>query len=725
MRSKAAILLCTTALTPMATPSRAEPVTAFFTAVYASIGATATTAAVAAAIGGPTALGFQVGTFLFSTFLGRVVLTLGLSAIARSLQSRPPIPRPQERLVNFAQPLTAMDWAFGLVRKGGPYALTSFQGDRRHYAVILCAHSILGIEQWYLDQRPVEIAAGGDVLTAPYGRAIGAFLGLGETAVNLRLYNGAVGQIADPVLVSAIPEWTTAHDMAGLAYVASYARRVKNEKFSEVYGNSPGTGPTIAPAFRAADTIYDPRTDSFGWSNNAALVFAWIVTNVLGGEVDWTEIAQEADEADVLVQNRSGAQQRKWTLNGVFDDQTDFAEILKQIIAACDAYVYERPDGTIGFKVGRYITPTITLTEADFDSLQIAERDWGPQPPTEWVARYVEPDYDWNEAVTGVWVEDSQARAVRRDPALYLIDNHNQAVRAIKRIARVERAQYSVQGTVRAIGYELIGADGGWAHRFVQVHAHGFDFILEIGKISRGEQLSVLNVEGTSVTPEDFEFVAATEEPERPPREKVTNNNTVAAPDGLAGEALDGGGIQWSWNAQPGNLTQQLRWRAVGAPEWQPALAVTNGETSITTTGHTDGAIYEAQLRNLTGSSRPSVWIGPVTVQAIANATPPAALDAFDAIAAGSDVSIEFQTPNDPNYAATRLYRADYSSGFAGPHNISAANLISTIFGPPNAAQGADNTGLPDGNYAYWAAPINTSGIEGPLSGPVIRDLPA
>lgn len=81
------------------------------------------------------------------------------------------------------------------------------------------------------------------------------------------------------------------------------------------------------------------------------------------------------------------------------------------MIAGCDAYVYERPDGTLGFKVGRYIEPTISLTEHDFYSLQISERAWGPQPPTEWVARYVEPDYDWNEAVTGVWVEDEDLKS--------------------------------------------------------------------------------------------------------------------------------------------------------------------------------------------------------------------------------------------------------------------------------------------------------------------------
>lgn len=606
MRSKVALLMCTTALTPVS--AKAEPVSMFFSGLFASIGATATTAAVAQALGGGALLGFQVGSFLFGSVLGQLVLSLGLSAIAQALTPRPNMPSPSDRLVNFAQPISPMEWAFGTVRKGGPYAVTSFQADRRHYAVLLCAHSVDGIERWYLDQRAVETdgqSAEGAVVTAPYAGV-----------VNLRLREGGPGQVADPILVDTIPEWTSNHDLAGLAYVAASARRVRDRDFAEVYGNSPSTGPAIAPAFRAANTIYDPRTGTYGWSANAALVFAWIVENVLGGTVNWDEIAQEADIADELVLNQAEEFQPRWTLHGIFDDRTETAEILKQVIAACDAYVYERPDGSLGFMVGRYIEPTITLTEHDFLSLQIAERAWGPQPPTEWVARYVEPDFDWNEAVTGVWVEDETARQVRRDPALYLVDNHNQAMRALKRIARVERAQYSVQGELTAIGYELLGAATGRAHRFVRIKAYGFDFVMEIGRISRGERLSALRIEGNSVSPEDFEFDAAVEEPERPRRERVTNIDTVPVPTGLEGVSLGGGEIEWSWDTQPDYLRQELRYRRAGQLMIWRTAEVDDESGSALTVGHEIGETYEAQVRNLTASNRPSSWSSTVSVQA-------------------------------------------------------------------------------------------------------------
>lgn len=608
MRRKvlALALMSSTALTPQ--PAHAGPVLLFFQGIGASLGLYgASGAAVGLAMGGAASAGVTFGTFLFGSAAGQLLLSLGLSAVAQMLAPRPSVPKPSERLVNFAQPITPMDWAFGRVRKGGPYAITSMQGSARYYSVILAAHEIDAIEQWYIDQRPVELAANGEVATAPYYTGSGS-PALGASAVNLVGYLGAAGQVADSRFVSAIPEWTSAHDMAGLAHAAVIARRVPNERFAEVYGNSPPTGPAIAPVFRGA-RVYDPRSDTTEWSDNAALVWAWIVTERLGGEVDWDEIAIEADVCDELVDNAQGSQQRRWTLNGTFADGTDFETLRNQIIAACDGYMFERPDGKIGLRVGRWIEPTITLTEADFRSLRIAENDWGPAPQTEFVARYVEPAYDWQEAASATWVADAEARRVRGDVALYLVDSHNQAMRCLKRVARASRPQYTLQGEIGMIGYELV------KHRFVRVQAHGYDFVMEVGRIRRGESLAILSIEGGSVEEVDFGFVAATEEGTRPPRDQPTNDNTVPAPTGLAGAVVGADGIEWTWDAQPSELDQQLRWRKVGASVWGTAVTLELNETAFTAPGLEPGESYEAEIRNLTAAKRASAWLASAAVE--------------------------------------------------------------------------------------------------------------
>lgn len=692
-------LLATTALTPA--PAQAGPIPLFLQGLGAALGIGGTNAAVAIALSGAASAGFAVGTFLFGTAIGQLVLSIGLSAIASALTPKPNIPSPSDRLVNFAQDVAPMEVAVGRVRKGGPYGVTTFTDGRRHYTVLLAAHEIDGVEAWYIDDRLVEVSAG-LVTTTPYD----------SSAVSLRPHLGAAGQAADPELVAGIPEWTSAHDMAGLAYVAAWAKRVEDSRFSDVYGNSAPTGPVITPVLRGAK-VYDPRLDTSVYSTNAALVWAWITTERLGQSVDWDDVAAEADACDVLVTNRQGNQQRKWTLNGTFTDNTDYETLRAQIIAACDGYMWERPDGSLGLRVGRWMEPTITLTEDDLLSLSVGVEDWGQAPVTEFVAKYVEPDFDWREAQSATLVVDPEAVPVRQEPALYFVDSHNQACRVLKRIATTTRPKYSVRAQIGPIGYELL--DG---HRFVRILAHGFDFVCEIGRLSRGADVITFQIEGVSAEEADFAFDAGTEEGERPARNETTSDDTVPAVTGLTGAAIDGPGIRWEWDAVAPELKVEWQYRLSGDTAWQPALTLSATDPLITQTGLIDGASYEARVRSVTAARRYSVWSPAVTVTAVANATPPAALTSFAASEAGGTVTLDWHTANDPLHAAVRIIRADYAPAYAGPFDIADGSVIATVFGAPNTDQSETDSGLAPGVYAWWAVPVNSSGIAGVASGP-------
>lgn len=72
---------------------------------------------------------------------------------------------------------------------------------------------------------------------------------------------------------------------------------------------------------------------------------------------------------------------------------------------------------------------------------------------------------------------------------------------------------------------------------------------------------------------------------------------------------------------------------------------------------------------------------------------------------------MSWTSPNDSNYSGARIYRGTSAT-------FSAATLIATEFGPPNAADSYQDTGLAAGTYYFWAVPINASGVEGNASGP-------
>lgn len=865
IRSRCAVAVALAAALALAgTPALAGPVAGFLGTIL-GVGA------------GGSVLG------VFGALLGRVVLTVGLAYLARALAPKPPTPKPGDRLVNYAQPVSVMERGYGRVRKGGPICFTGFRNKTRHYGVLIAAQSTKGPVAHWLDKLRVEVDQAGNVTTEPVAGA-----------GTLRCHTGQPGQQADPVWRETFPEITASHDFAGLSYAALGARRVGNKAFTKTYPR--GREWEYLPLWDMHDQIFDPRDGQSKWTDNAALIIAHEAL-FFGKQVDWAEVAAEADVCDALVTNAGGGQQRRWTINGVFDDEMDWETVRDALAVAADAFFFERPDGKLGFRVGRWIAPTLTLTARDILSISVSEMSWGPDVIGAVTIRYVEPARDWTEAVSGAWVEDPAAPRAEREA--FLVNSHNQAARIAKRIARVSRARYSIRMRVKLVGYETLGA------RFIRVtHAEmGLDIVVEIGRISRAADGLTFDIEAVSVTPDDFAFNAAVEEPARPAFLRVISEDDVAPPASLTGAVVaDTGGaaaIEWAWPRQDASLQQELRIRLItsgqlappAAAAFPPSAGITDdafggqqtrvsdasfravaplpatptdgvlferggdgqglwiglrgggatlryrvgdgraaaasgfdvividvatadlpfdgqdheiewdvrieapararlwldgvliasgettdgsriwgwagsgpgsyghlaqaqlpgepttgwpvtvtqelliwpglredqaasdwqhtnvgaGQTSFLATGLIDGATYQAQLRNRTGANRASDWAPaqPVSVQALANTAPPAALQAFDGQPAGGDAALSFAAPNDGGYFATRLYRAVSGAG------ESAATLRRTEFGAPGAADAWSDIAPGSGAWDYWAEPINASGIAGPRAGPV------
>lgn len=701
----------------LATPVRADPVSAFIGGFLNSFGAG--TFLTSASVGAWSA-GFSAGAWLTGGgFIANTVLSVGLSALSQSLIPTPQVPSPSDRMVNWAQPVAQMERCYGRVRKGGPYALSAFSkavvtnpdGDdkrgKRHYGIIIASHRTRGPVQHWLDKWPVEVDDDGFVTTSPIkweGSAYHHWHG------SIRAHTGGAGQVVDPIWDSVFPEITSADDFAGLSYAALYACRPSTGKFNKVYPS--GREWTYAPVWDGHDRIYDPRTDTYDWTDNAALIIAHEAL-YHGKAVDWDQVAAEADISDEIVTNAAGATQKRWTINGTFDDSMTWETVRAQLQVACDAFFYERTDGKLGFKVGGYSAPTITLTDADFLSFSVKEGAWGPDVIGQVSIRYVEPERDYVEEGSGAYLIDPDG--ARHEEPCGLINNHNQAARVAKRWAKTARPQYSVRGVIKPIGYELI------EERFARIqHAElDFDQVVEIGRYSRNGGSHTFTLEGVSVTGADFAFNALIEEPDRPLRAVIVEDDAVAIPASLSGEVIEGTGgvalIEWSWPEQPDDLRQQLRVRSIeaGVVDWQ-ILDVPAEQLTLVSSGLVDGATYEAQVRNRTlggvvGDWGPAV---PLAVVAVANTDAPAAMSAFAGAPSGSDVVLTFTAPNDALYAAARIWRATSSTDFAD------AVLIRTEFGAANAGDTYTDVAPGVATHSYWIEPINGSGIAGPRTGP-------
>ncbi|KAF0675064.1 fibronectin type III domain-containing protein [Profundibacterium mesophilum] len=684
-----AALLSTTALAP--TRADALPVVGFLQGFVASVaGSTFLGGAVGAAGFGA---GAAFGATALGSIAGKVLISVGLSFLSQALQGKPSIPSPSDRMVNFAQPISYAETVYGRARKGGPLGFTAFANNRRYYVPILAAHPIKSILTHYLDERVVEIDAGGSVTTAPMA---GYY--------DIRPFTGAAGQAADAELMSAFPEITAAHDFARLSGAYVSAKRPPAEAFSEVYPT--GRQASYTPVIEGHNAIYDPRTDTSGYTRNAALILAHWLVEGLGQDVDWQEIAAEADECDKAVSIRGGGTQPKWRIDGVLSDDQDYEQQRALLAIACDAWMYERADGKVGVRVGRYVEPSITLTGADFYGAEISQGSV-PGVPTEVAGLYVEPENAWREAASAPFVADAAAKPLREEPKLTMVASHNQAWRINRRIARTKRPQYQISGTLGLIGYHLQGV------RFIRVQHLGIDEVFEVGELWRNDGGLTFDLVANSVTADDFADQLGGVEPERPVSGKpVQSYDDIAPLQNVSAVATSGTAVNVTWTPAPAPLHQQVRYRPQGQTEWL-VDTLSPGQSRHRIAGLEDGRNYEIQARNRTAAGRGGEWLptGTITVRVVNNTTPPDDLINFTVTGGAGSAIIDFDTPNDANYAATRIYR-NTSATFAG------AVLIATIYGAPNASDGHTDSGLAPGTYSYFGQPINGSGVHGTRVGP-------
>lgn len=684
-----AAFLGTTALTP--TQAHAAPVVGFVAGIASAISGFTVGASLAG-----FGTGFAFASSAVGGFIVKAGIAIGLAAISASLAPSPTLPPPSARMVNFAQPKAYAEYVFGRTRKGGPIGFTGFANNRRYYVPILAAHEIAGVHEHWLDEWPVEVKSEPNVNepnvdTSPL-----------KQWARIDLFTGGAGQVADPGLMARFSEITAAHDFKGLAGAVVWAKRPPQNDYSTIYPR--GREWAYTPVVDGNNQIFDPRTSTTGYSNNAALCMAWWITEVLGREVDWDEVAEEADACDVTVVNGDGLPQRKWTINGVISDEMDFEGQRGQMAAACDAFFYERADGKVGFKVGRWIEPELTLGADDFFGMEITSGTWGQADQVQ--ATYIEPGNAWRETPAGAWVQVASNDPTREEPQLFLVNNHNQACRIEKRIARVNHAEYRLNGTLGVIGYELIG------QRFFRVQhpEMGIDEVFEIGRLTR-EGPGAFTITANSVKEEDFAFTAAIEEPDRPEYSSVEDDGSIAAITGLTGGAVGDGTIRLLWDQPDPAYVQYVKYRPASAPPADNDALPTTTESvdTILVPGLQDGVTYRFEVRNILPGIDGGDW-SVVNVQNVANTTAPVALTDFLASAVDDEVTIAFTAPNDANYFGTNIYRGTTAS-------FGAATLIHTEYGIPSDGDShTDSPGI--GTFYYWGAPINASSVEGPVSGP-------
>lgn len=262
----------------------------------------------------------------------------------------------QGTMVNARNAAAPAEFVYGEVRKGGVvtfYEATGGENKYLHQVIVLAAHEVQSIDDIYInDQVASWNASTGLVSTA----------GSGDTQTNwgdkIRIRKHLGNQTtADSDLVS---ETSVDSNFVGNEIAYLY---VRYEYDQDVFAN----GVPLVTAKIKGKKVYDPRTDSTAYSNNAALCIRDYITSVYGlndTAIDDVYFAAAANECEESVTLAGSGSEERYTLNGIVSASTSTGTALGDMVTACAGTLFWG-SGYWKLKAGAYSAPVKTLTLDD------------------------------------------------------------------------------------------------------------------------------------------------------------------------------------------------------------------------------------------------------------------------------------------------------------------------------------------------------------------------
>nr|WP_269807007.1 DUF1983 domain-containing protein [Pseudomonas putida] len=208
-------------------------------------------------------------------------------------------------------------------------------GEWLHIVYVLSEGAIAGVDQIYVDERPLSE--------------------LGENATS--------EVIIDPAQVNAFllancPDWRQEQIGRGLSFVR-LSFKYDAEKF-------PSGIPDVRFVVRGRRDIYDPRSGNSGYSANTALLILWYLRNRCGipdDEIIFQSFASAANVSDEAVGGPDGTVTPRYFAGAVIGADEKRNTVLDNLLSAC-AGTLIRVGGRWSLQVGAYYGPAdFTINE--------------------------------------------------------------------------------------------------------------------------------------------------------------------------------------------------------------------------------------------------------------------------------------------------------------------------------------------------------------------------
>lgn len=658
-----------------------------------------------------------------------IAFAVGLSLLTNALFG-PKRPKPSDGQTWFRGAIEGRRRYYGIVHASGLESFKESRNGTLGQVLTLGSGEESGeIIEHRINDKKVTVV-GGTVTEASY-----------RGAIHIYTRSGTDDQTAIAELTAKFPEWTADHRQLGCPLAAIISDPVKQKYFSEVFQ---GQEPRYSQ-IRKAVKVYDPRLDSmmggdgpqrlndkstWGWSDNGALVIADYVAHPDGfglgyDNINWTQIAAEADIADQDCTAVTGEVIARWRLWGGYNMAEDERrQVLADMMKACDAFCWQGADFKFNLMIGRYEAPAITLTDDHILSMNASLGPPAMQRVSGLKMLYTEKAIGYREQESAtIWSPDTDTDA-NADPSatqLFWAPHHNQAVRIGKLMLARLGDRWHIEANVNAYGLNLIG------RRFCAVSSAALgiaaEFMVESGvriEVSEGEVSTRVTL--VEIRPEDWDFDAATEEgvPPIAPEEDDGTPVNVPVPTGLALTAVqiaigevNGVAIEANWDEPTrADLSHQVQYRPTGGGTW--VMMTVDDDAFTARSGPVDSGVeYEVQVRALTIGYRASAWSASVTITP--EAAPSTIIPPFELTATAIDSdSVEIR------YRQPRTLLLDYSHVLADETAVigSAAQVGADQYGAGGDVVTITEDSIVAGPRSYWAVAFDDHGNDAAI-GPV------
>ena len=361
-----------------------------------------------AATGFMISAGVAGAAFLGGTLVSHFLITAALGAAINALTPKPSTQAPTAARTGYNVTTTSSvadhQIVYGKTKVAGVRVFDTTTGgsnETLHRILAFTGHEIDSFDQIYLNEELVTLDGSGNV-TSP-SRYNGY--------VTIKKHLGDPDQLADSTLVAAVPEWTTAHRLRGIAYL--YIQLQFNQ---DVFPN----GVPEVLAVIKGKKVYDPRSDTTAWSDNPALCLRDYITSTTYGlgestdNLDDTLFITAANVCDYYnYPTLSGSV--RYTLNGSFTTAAAPHDLMQNLLSAMGGLAWYA-QGKWRTKAAYWTSTVADFTEDDLrSSISVATRH---------------SRRDNFNTINGVWKgEDSNWQVTDFPPvtnAAFLIADNNQ-----------------------------------------------------------------------------------------------------------------------------------------------------------------------------------------------------------------------------------------------------------------------------------------------------------